>query len=534
MAQPSPRVSEYRQQTAPSESGGAGYTRPVDTSAFGGAGGISANEYNEAAANLHRAAVSINESDKANAHAWASNAVAKARLDWTTDLVKRQELAPPGAPDFTKALIEDFDKYSEKVIETAPNELSKNYLRDRLNSMRTGLSQKSMVFEAQARVDYRSDQFTQAVDHTAKLMNTDPSQFDEALAERVAEIDSSPLPPVKKSALRQTAIDKIATAATWSMIQRSPEKFLQDIGFGSDANKPRRTSGDLNGVTGVKSFDILPFEKRVQMFESAIKLKAQIGADSERAAKAAAEKLGDDALKEGWNRLYNGKLDRAYIEQIRPLLKPSEYHSLLEARKKGAEGGGAKTDPGTFRELQRLIYSDPKEAEAFAFKAHRNGLLSNEHLSSGLSRSRELDRTEGPKSEYERSRRYIAGTLDPGPMVNDPVKRERMAEAMDDFDRWVEAGKGKRTDKEIQEYGREVVNRYKLVDLSDTALALPSPRSGQIRRNPQDRVGMQQDLARAAAEAERRKNSGQLSPGEYAAEMVLLNRWRKTIEGGKK
>jgi len=234
-------------------------------------------------------------------------------------------------------------------------------------------------------------------------------------------------------------------------------------------------------------------------------------------------------MKEAWGRLASGKLTRAYVEEIRPVLDPNEYHSLLVGMKAEGSGAGQKTDPATFRHLQELLYTDPEEAEKYAFKAHKNGLLSNEHLSSGLSRARDLDRSEGPKSEYERSRKLLIGSLDPGPMVPDPVGRSRLAEATDEFDRWVSSGK--RTDKEINDRSRELIGQYKFIDMSNSVIALPSPRSGQIRRSPNDRDGMQADLLQAAKKAEEKRKSGEYSEADYANEMGILNRWRKTIQG---
>jgi hypothetical protein len=471
----------------------------------------------------------VSQRNDEEARAWSSNALSKARLDWTTQLLDRQSNAQPGAPDFTPAVIKDFDDYATKTIETAPTRAAKQFLHERLSALRTDIGEKAAVFEAQARIDYRTDQFTTSIDTTSKLMNTDPSQYAPALAEQLAIIDASAMLPIKKSAMRQLAVEKVSSAAVWSQVQKSPSAFLESIGFGPEIpGKARKSSGDLTGITGNTAFDALPFEKRTQLFEGAIRLKAQIDGDADKAVKAASAKLAEDAMKEAWNRLNSGKLSKSYIEQIRPLLSAPEYHSLLTATK---EGGGQRTDPGTFRRLQELMYSNPKEAETFAFTAHKNGLLSNENLSSALSRSRELDRSGGPKSEYERSRNFIRGSLDPGPMVNDPVNRSRLAEALDTFDRWVDAGQGKRTDSEIQKRGQEVIEQYRFINLSDTVLALPSPRSGQIRRNPADKTGITTDILSAHRKAQADFEAGRMSKADYDQEMNILNRWRKAAQG---
>lgn len=183
-----------------------------------------------------------------------------------------------------------------------------------------------------------------------------------------------------------------------------------------------------------------------------------------------------------------------------------------------------KDDPGTFRDLQSIIYANPGQARTFALTAHRNGLIRDETLEQALSRVqgridhyRSEARQEGPKSAYERNREYIVRSMDPGPLVQDPLPRSRLAEALATFDAWMLSGK--RDDKDIDARAREVVGQYKMVDFNGTVLALPSPRSGQIRRNPGDRAGMQQDLAAAAAEAKRRLDTKQITRSEYEDEL---------------
>lgn len=520
------RIVEYTQQTSPSPASARAlpYARQMDVS---GASERAASELAGAASDLRRASATLQARDEEEGRAWASDVISGARLQWTQQLIDRQARAEAGAKDFTPNLIKDFDEYANKTIETAPTNAARNFIRERLMSLRDGIGQSAMEFEAKARVDYRADKINGAFDNVAKLMNTDPSQYQTALAEQLAIVDGAAIDPISKSKIKQAGIEKVSAAAVWAQIQKSPQTFLDSIGFEGGVGKvARKTSGDLTGVTGNLAFDALPFEKRVQMFESAVRTKAQIDIDAERATEKERKILSDNAMKEAWRRMDAGKLTKGYIETIAPLLSPAEYKSLLEARK---GGGGTKTDPGVYRHLQELLYSDPIAAEKYAFEQHRNGNLSNTDLSASLGRARELSRSGGPKSEYERSRSYIVGSLDPGPMVQDPVGRSRMAEALDMFDRWVEAGKGKRTDDEIKTRGREVVDQFRFIDLSQTVVALPQPRSGQIRRNPGDVAGMEADIRAAGAKAKAKFESGALNETDYQLEIDTLNRWRKAI-----
>lgn len=555
----------------------------------------------------------LHQNEEEQGRAWSANAVADARLHWTTQLDARKETAAPGAPDFTKSLVTDFDEYAAKSIENAPTPSAKRFMADRLAALRADLGSHASHYEAGARIDWRDDQLRQGSDKAAKTMNRSPEQYQVVLAEQLAIIDSSAMPQMKKSARREATIAQISNAAVWSQIQRSPSDFLRSIGFyntpviqnpdgtvstertitvemdgkhhviptivggkqlsaddavnafrqgsnfavgtfndaasadkfakersaagGALSGRTRRTSGDLTDITGNTAFDALPHERRVQMLESALTLKSQMDVDGDKAARELRKKQADEAMKEAWARLYGqskaGPLTNEYIASIRPMLNDNEYKSLLEAKRRGPEAS-QRSDPATFRELQGLIYDNPRQAEIFAHTAHRNGRLSNDDFSSALQRARTIGRSEGPKSEYERTRQLITRHMEPSPMVNDPVQKSRYGEALDTYDRWYLAGpNGQRSDREVQERGREIIDQYKLIDFSETVIALPSPRGTRIRRNPNDIQGMENDIALALTSLKKQRAEGRLTALEYDMEVETVNRWIRAIKTQK-
>lgn len=522
----SPRIIEYQQTTRTPTGQGAPtpFARAIPTADIG-------RGLNQLGNEIYNAA---DRAEEETARAWSSDVLAKARLQWTQNFMDRQANAEPGAPDFTPNLMKEYEEYAKTTLEGAPTARSKRFLQSRLSEFKVDLGTKALEFEAKARIDYRNDKFDSAITETQKLMNTDPGQFKVALAEQLEFIDSSALPPVQRSLKRQQAIDKISTSAVWSQIQKSPTRFLENIGFLDTVDpatgKVRKFSGDLNGVTGNAAFDMLNFESRTKMFDQAIRLKAQNDADVDRLAGTENKRLEDLAMKDLWGKLADGKLRRNDIEMARPLISAEHYHSILKANKEG--GGDAKSNPGTYRHLQELMYSDPEAAVQYAFTAHRNGLLSNSDLQSNVSHARSLSRQEGPKSEYERSRQYIVQSMDPGPLVQDPVGRSRMAEAVDTFERWVLETKPK--DADIAVRSKEIVNEFKFINFSDTVMALPQPRFGTVRRNAGDSAGILKDVTVAGQTIQSKFDSGAISKVEYDNQMALLNRWRKAASGGKK
>lgn len=427
---------------------------------------------------IRRAGVDIVEADEAHAKAWTAQALSKARLDWTANYEKRKAAAQPGAPGFTPALLTDFDTYAGEAIEGAPTPTAKAFFRARLNDFREDLGVKGIQFEAGARVDYQETAHAQGIQFAQLLMNEDPSQYQVALAEQMTLINESAMGPEKKSAMTKKAVDSISGAAVWTQIQQSPTNFLASIGMYADP-KTGRALGDLKGITGNTAFDAMTFEDRVKYFDMAIREKAKIDSDAE------------DAI--------NGKDVKSNRSALRRM------YELLDA-------------------------GDTVAAEKYAIDAHKRGLLSNEDLKGGWSKAREVGRQEGPDSEYERSRNYVIQSLDPGPMVQDPIGRQRLAEATDMFDRWF--GQSKRTDEEVMIRGREIVKQFRFVDMSHTVLALPQPRSAAIRRTP-DAAGIMKDVLEAGTVIQDRRTRGELTEQEYVEEMKILDRWRKTAEGVK-
>lgn len=533
------QIREYREQAEASTGRGALMPRASAPENIGASARALSEGANDLARGVNHLTGAWREREEEEARAWSAVALSKARLDWSTNLIERQAQAQPGAPDFTPSFLRDFETYQTESVGKAPTKTAQRFLTERLADLKADLSLKALTFEAQARIDHRTDQFTSAISNTQRLMNTDPGQYQTVLAEQLAVIDASSIPPVKKSELRQKAIDQVSSAAVWSQIQKSPTAFLESIGFLDSVDpatgkmRTRKSSGDLTGVTGNAAFDAMPFDRRAVLFEQAIKLKAQIDTDAERIAVDQRKKLGTDAMQNAWSLVYDNKLGAAkvYAEKIRPLISAAEYHSLragIDSKAKGdGTGLGQKTDPVAFRDLMDLVRTGKDdEAASAAMTYHRNGRLSNEHLGSFVRN----DRRAGPKTEYDMSRSLISRSLEPGAMVNDPVARGRQAEALDAFDRWVKENGSKAGDEGVRKRGQEIISQYRFINLQDTVLGLPMPRSGIIRRTPGDAPGMQADIVKAGQEAKKRYDNKQLTASEYQAEVEILNRWRRALE----
>lgn len=503
----------------------------------------------------------VKDRNEEQGRAWATEALSKARLDWAVEFRTRQENAESGAPDFTPNIIKDYDDYLEKTVSSAPTESAKKYIHERLHDLRSQIASQATAFEAAARIDYRDTKFNSSIDNYQKLVAMDPSQYDIALAEQLAVIDSSALPPKQKADMRQKAINGISKAVVWGQLQASPTAFLESIGMYTPptqevAGVPVVMEGEKRSGTwevigpdgkaatenfevnvgrlplrGNKAYDMLPFEERISMLSEALSLKARIDANADRLAERERKRIASEAMKQAWDRMFQGSgappIDRKFIESIRPVISDDEYKSLLVGMREAQSGEGMKSDPDVFRELQGALYSNPESVRQRALTAHRNRLLTNTDLSAILTKADDLDREKGPKSEFERSRAKIINKLDPGPFVQDPIGKGRFADALYEFDSWVE--QKQRTDEEIAKRADQIVNQYRFINLDDTIAGLPKPRFGEIRRKPGDPAGMLQDIAKSFEATKKALAEKRITKEEYLEEASRLNKWRKAV-----
>lgn len=522
-----PSILQYQQRTSPQ----AGYATPraSELNASDGGAAVIGKLAEAFSGMLENQAKREDEAGRA----WAIDAVSQARLEWTSRLQESQANARPGAQNFTQNFVTEFDEYSTKALENAPSASAGKYFHERLADIRTSLGEKAITFEASSRVDYRDNQFNKAIDNNQKLMMADPGQFDVALSETLSVIRESALPPKQRADMEQRAIVGIATSAVWSQMNKSPVAFMQSIGMTSGDPNARPGAGAIEGRTGNKAFDILPFDDRVKVIGQAITLKNGIDSNADRASEKMRKEKGDEMMKEALSRLDPQpgapRLDRGFIEEARLWVSPAEYKSLLQMSKGGGVNGeGApRSDPSTYRHLQALLRDDPEQAQKEAFVAHANGLVSNSDLSSITQRASSLDRQGGPKTVYERTRQYISGSLDPGPMVQDPVGRGRLASALNEFDAWAESGK--RTDAEIELRGKEVIRQWQFINLRDTAAGFPQPRYGSVPRSG-DPATQIKAIADSWNLTKKALTEGRITKAEADEEASRLNNWRKTIK----
>lgn len=241
--------------------------------------------------------------------------------------------------------------------------------------------------------------------------------------------------------------------------------------------------------------------------------------DAERAEREAR----DVTLTEAFKRMKDGTLTLAHVESIRNVVRPDDYKELRDSLGKNRV---VKDDNASFARVYSVLRHDPDEAVSLAFTLQREGKLSNDTLASVVTKARELSRTDGPRSPYERSRAFITSSLEPSAVTTDPAPRARQGMAIKEFEDWYE---GLRRNKQeplpdvVEKKAGELIHKFSLVDMNKLA-----EKTGLGARNDPARV--LEGLQRQAAELVKRRTDGTVTQQVYNRRMAELNALRVSAE----
>lgn len=234
------------------------------------------------------------------------------------------------------------------------------------------------------------------------------------------------------------------------------------------------------------------------------------------------KKIGDEYMKQAVTHQSAGTLTPEFVERVKPWIEWREYQGLKESLK----GGAKNDDPATFSMIEGLVETNPSEARRQAFLQHRNGQITNATLQSVNSRTRTIERQEGPRSPYERERAHVTQVLKPSEFVNDPAPAARYAVAVREFDDF--AATGNPTAADLRAKADEVVKRYAMVDMTELARktglgAQRGPAEIIAANNAEARRLMEQKDAKQISERDFKKKMEALNKSSKAAEKALAN-----------
>lgn len=248
-------IPEYQQRTGVSGAGlGPGPVRPASSGLGEGltdlAGGIQS---------VVKANEVIKERDAAT---WSAKTLSDTQSVWMQQLEDRKLKADPGAPNFTPAVLKDFDASATEVAQGAPTRQSKQFMTERLYALREELQRNAMSFEAASRVQNNVNVAHQSIDAAGNELINNPTLFKQRLAERYALFDAMPLSAEQKQQLKERAQSEMAKYAVIGRINANPASMLVELKAGSPTSSARSDLADLQAPQGSAYTDATQWNKR--------------------------------------------------------------------------------------------------------------------------------------------------------------------------------------------------------------------------------------------------------------------------------
>lgn len=186
-----------------------------------------------------------------DAAAWSANAASNASLTWQQKMQDMQQNSAAGAPDFTKDFLSQFDQYKADQLANAPNDESRHFLNQHLDSIRTSLGGQAIAFQGQQHIKWREEQFASATENATQLAFNDPTQKDQALQTVLAPLDGMDMPGAWKAEVTRKATQAVNLAAATSVAQSNPAAIVGQPGSGATAAAGGQNIG---GFTGADAF----------------------------------------------------------------------------------------------------------------------------------------------------------------------------------------------------------------------------------------------------------------------------------------
>ena len=217
------RIPIYQERQQASQAFAAPELRAPDVG--GGAIGRGLQQVGQGLQNL---AVGQLRLDTENGKAWAAQAGGEADLTWAQRYKQFQETAKPGAANFTRDVLKDFDPYADELLKSAPDEYSKKFIAQKLSSLRLNLARESLTFEANEGRNYRVLSTEDGINKSAQAvaLNPNPAFAETTIGQNDAIIDSMWLTPTKKEELKRRNRETIAGAYFTTLAQTNPNAIV--------------------------------------------------------------------------------------------------------------------------------------------------------------------------------------------------------------------------------------------------------------------------------------------------------------------
>ena len=278
------------------------------------------------------------------ARAAVSLTMSEGRAYWTEQLVNAQQNTADAA-GFTQRTLKDFDAWSQKAIEAAPED-ARSHLAARLQDLKLSVHERAFSFEADSRRAKVVDDFSTGLDKARRTAQADPSQFATLMAEQLAAANALTLDPKSKAKLLESTREMIAFDTASGIVDRYPDAFLAMSGMAggkskdgkplpADPAKAAKAVSDNPILSNLRPEDLHSLVEHATMLS--VTRKAALDAERERQARRAeanAERIGREQDR-AWlivsDRLRNGIPTDPSAPELR-ILQGSPYAAEYQAR----------------------------------------------------------------------------------------------------------------------------------------------------------------------------------------------------------
>jgi hypothetical protein len=242
--------------------------------------------------------------------------------------------------------------------------------------------------------------------------------------------------------------------------------------------------------------------------------------DAAKALKVAEEQVG----KDGYELLAKNKLTMAWVIANERKLSKSDYKTLLD---KLTGGDATEDNTDVVADLYTRVGSEDVKADAIA--AYRRGDLTRQTMGAIISRNDKLRGGDSPKDAYKRGQSYIKTSLGVNEMASIPGQRRRLADAVIDFDQWIELNPDAK-DKDVIETARRLVREYSIVDWNRMSISLPMPSWFVGSRQAPDLDASKQSLVSRFMLKHGDDKDAVVADPEYQRAVRVIRQWEAAIQ----
>jgi len=247
---------------------------------------------------------------------------------------------------------------------------------------------------------------------------------------------------------------------------------------------------------------------------------------AEKREKAALKSREDEAAMDLWDKYAEGTLTMEQVRANRESLSKTDFKELVKLAE--SDGTTVQDDPAATAQLLASIYAPGADRTAVRqeiLHAHAARRISGATASSYLSKNQELLKSNGLKSPIAAGFDYVRRSLDVSAIPGAKVINVRlMAEALNEYEHWA-AQHPAATQAEVDEFSRNTVEKYALVDLSEQLVIL-APQVGL----PVSSKVVQADVDKRIAEVKGQYDANAISDEEFRSQMDLLTRLQTAVQ----